>query len=382
MKRITLVIALALALASCNKTKENPESLQNTSDLTINTSVEELKARIEYLNTPVSFSNNGKSLDYNLVASIHPAEINGVKLSATCVVAGTEKAYVAFHTKGNLIGGELLTIDIIDPSSPVIVQSAQSESLDFNDIYRTDDDLSLYVCGDEKNQSRAQAFFAELTLDENAVPGDMFNWKRNANAYSGNSVTITSKDGNEYIWMTSGSNGGLEVASRSNPDEMIFSFNASYTKQFDADRNFGAVVFGIQENLSVIRVFQLDNEFQFTDYQIPYDVTLLGKNSLVVERNLAYLAMGNNGLVVFDLEAGEIVQTFKADGGTANAVFVEKDFVYLAYGSAGLYILDAASLENLGNWRYDGSCNFVYVEHETVFVANGDGEGFLVLQQK
>jgi glutamine cyclotransferase len=156
---------------------------------------------------------------------------------------------------------------------------------------------------------------------------------------------------------------------------------ASYTKHFDADRNWGALVFGQQENLSVIRVFDMNHLFNFTDYQIPYDVTLLGKNSLVVERNLAYLAMGSSGLVVFNLESGNIVNTFKTDSDTANAVFVEKDYIYLAYGSAGLFILDAATIENLGNWRYEGSCNFVFVDHETVFVANGDGEGFLVLQK-
>jgi len=194
-------------LFACNKTNETQDLPAQTTDLTTKTAVEELSTRIDYLNQPVIFEGKSKSLNYNLVAGIQPAEINGVKLSATCVVAADNKAWVSFHTKGSLVGGELLTIDITEPATPVIVQSAQSESHYFNDVYKSFDNQSLLVCGDQKNENNVRTFFAGLNLDENSVPESNFGWVKNSNASSGNSITYTNRNNNQYLWMTNGSNG-------------------------------------------------------------------------------------------------------------------------------------------------------------------------------
>lgn len=355
---------------------------KTVSSFSVNNSPEDLSLRINYMNEAIHFNKSSNALEYTLVASIEPAIINGQKLAATCVTGTFGRSYVGFHSKGEKIGGEILSIDVSIPEEPVILQSAQSESFEFNDIFLSQDENKLWLCGDEKNSSGHQAFAMEFDIDENLAHAENYNWSVNANAYSGNSITETVVDGESYLWFTSGSNGGLEVFDASNPTNIEFSFEASGTKHFDAGRSTGAVIFGTDENHSTVRVFDLNNTYAFTDYLIPYDVSQLGKNAIFVDRDLAYLAMGNSGLLVLNLRNGDIVASFKAEGGTANSVFVEKDFIYLAYGSAGLFILDKANMESLGNWKYDGSCNFVFVDHETVYIANGDGEGFLILKKE
>lgn len=376
----SFLFCFCFLLLSCNKNEQITEPNIDHQYLSINNDKNDLKSRLKFINEEINFSKSSQDLNYTLVANIEPETMNGYKLSTTSLTADNEHAYVCFHTRGEMIGGEILTIDVSIPENPQILQSARSEIMDFNDIHISANNDKLWICGDQKFGNSGGAFAMELPLDKNFIPVQNESWIKELDAYSGNSITSTSKNNADYLWITSGSNGGLNVYEQENPENLLYSFKENNTKHFAAGRDYGVVLFGRNENLSIIRVFNLNSNFEYIDYNIPYDITKLGKNGLFVDRNMAYLAMGDDGLIAFDLQTGQIANIFKAPKKeTANSVFVEKDFIYLAYGFAGLYILDKSSMQSLGNWKYEGSCNFVHVVHETIFVANGNGDGFLVL---
>lgn len=382
MKRILLItVILSIFFLSCTK-ESSPVLESNASLFSINDNAEELKLRIDYPNQTIEFTETKRPLFYTLVASIKPNTINGNILSASGISNHGNHVYLSFHTNGKPIAGEILTLDVSTPDEVEILQSLTSNIFDFNDLKISKDQSKLWACGDELINNKSKAFAIELPLDMN-IPDANANWKKNFDAYSGNSITDTYSREGEYLWITSGSNGGMSVYDQNNTNqEAVFSQDANNSKHFTAGREYGVLLIGQGNNLSTIRVFNLSSVFVYTDYEIPYDVTHLGKNGVHIDRNIAYLAMGDDGLVVFDLKHGIITGVFKSEeSGYANSVYAEKEKIYLAYGSAGLYIIDKRSLQSLGNWNYEGSCNYVCVDHGMVYIANGSGDGFLILKE-
>lgn len=383
MKRILIItVILSVFFISCSKDStviipENEATL-----FSVNNNAEELKLRIDYPNQTIEFTETKNPIFYTLVASIKPNTINGNVLSASGISNKGNHVYLSFHTNGKPITGEILTLDVSNPNQVEILQSLTSNIFDFNDLKISKDQSKLWACGDELINNKSKAFAIEFPLNMN-IPDENTNWKKNFDAYSGNSITDTYSREGEYLWITSGSNGGMSVFEQSNASgDAVFSINANDVKHFTAGREYGVLLIGQGNNLSTIRVFDLSSVFNYTDYEIPYDVTHLGKNGVHIDRNIAYLAMGDDGMVVFDLQQGIITGVFKSEeSGYANSVYAEKEKIYIAYGSAGLYILDKRTLQSLGNWNYEGSCNYVCVDHGMVYVANGSGEGFFILKE-
>lgn len=380
VKRSFIIIIVFITIISCEKEKATTPVKQSAFTINKNTTI--LNDRVHYYNEPIQFENSAKSsssLNYTLVASIESPTVNGNKLSATSLCGFPGRTYVGFHTKGNDIAGELLSLDVSNPHEPIILQSAQSDIFDINDVSISKKAPQIWICGDALGNNGGQAYAMEFSLNSEFAHEEEDNWTRFSSAYSGNSITETVLDGESVLWLTSGSNGGLEVFRNTNINELLIDAPANNTKHFDAGRDFGVMLIGDGENHSILRVFDLKNNLNQNDIDLPYTIDHLGKNGIFIDGQMAFLALGNSGLVIVDLKSGNIVNSFKSEEGIANSVFVEKDYIYLAYGNAGLFILDIKNLDVLGNYKYDGSCNYVFVEHEMVYLANGDGDGFLIL---
>lgn len=126
----------------------------------------------------------------------------------------------------------------------------------------------------------------------------------------------------------------------------------------------------------------MDDSFAFSTYNIPYDVTYLGKNGIDVTDGFAFLAMGDDGLIKVSTTDGTIAATYNSNGnGDANAVMVDGDYVYLANGSDGLIILRTSDLSFVANYKYDGSCNYVDIKGDLLFLANGSTGGLIILEK-
>lgn len=87
------------------------------------------------------------------------------------------------------------------------------------------------------------------------------------------------------------------------------------------------------------------------------------------------MATGQDGLKVFDIVtmSSTPVGTFDPSVGLTNGVATDNDYAYVANGESGLYILNKSDLTQVGNYKYNGSANFVDASGRFVFVANGIG---------
>jgi hypothetical protein len=116
------------------------------------------------------------------------------------------------------------------------------------------------------------------------------------------------------------------------------------------------------------------------------------RNSLTIQGNLAFAALGLGGVKAFDLEANADAPKYamalenpNADPEViANSVSVDRGLVYIAYGAGGLRVArlptptasSSTATETvplLAKLEVDGSANFVAVKDDLAFVAGGAG---------
>jgi len=381
-------IAFILILSAC--TKDNADtnsSAQLEKKVVFNTDQDVLKDRIEMVNQQVSFDNKSTAdLDYTWLVNIYPSEVNGVRLSAVTVDGEGDKAYIGWHAAGADRYGELSTISTEIPGNPLMVQSALFDGQEFNDLEAYGFTARVYAAGEAEHDLNGgsigdnAAMVLAFDIDGDGYLGNYVVWEHYFSGYSANSVTIVDYS---KIWVSKGSEGGLTATSGNFPDQIDYELELSNAKHFDATDEWGVLLQGVGTNESKLIVWDMYNLYApIAEYTIPFDVTPLGKNSVHIDGNYAYLAMGNDGVVKVDLTDGSIVSNFdNENGGFCNGVTVDWTYAYVAYGSDGLFVLDKETFEVLGNFNFDGSCNYVKKVGDYIYLANGKTDGLVVLMQ-
>ena len=167
-----------------------------------------------------------------------------------------------------------------------------------------------------------------------------------------------------------------------NPGPFLHSRPAvNNAKHFDADGNWG-VLFDGEGSVATLDDYDMTNPFNWNTYILNYDVTQDGKNGIRVRGNSVFVAMGDDGVAEVDLLKGNVVNLYNHGGnGFANSLHVTDNYVYLAYGADGLIILDRATFQLQGQYNFEGSCNYVAKQGNNIFLANGDTDGFIVLEE-
>lgn len=390
MKKSVFIFGMALVflVSACNKDNQDIiNTTQGDQKVAFVTNKDALKDRIQIVNQPISFTGDKSSgLNYTWLANITPSVINGVTLSATCVDGFGDKAYVGWHARGAEMYGELTTISVEIPNTPLMVQSGSFTGQEFNDLEVKGSLGKLFVAGNA-NQNLAggsigdnAAMTMSFDVDVDGYVGNYVNWEHYLPGYSANSITYVA---NQTLWVSKGAQGGLTVFRDYDLNEIKLDMEVSNAKHFDATGDWGVLLYGVGFNESVVVVWDMNNLYApVAEYTIPYDVTSQGKNSVDINGDYAYLAMGNDGVVKVDLTNGNVVANFDNDnGGLCNGVTVDWRHVYVAYGSDGLFVLDKETFEVKGNWNYDGSCNYVKKVGDYIYLANGDVDGVIVLKQ-
>lgn len=392
MKKYILFLSLALLVftSSCEKKEEikGENGLNNETEFTFEKSQEELDARVELVNQTVVFNNDKSSNDliYTWVANILPITSGGVTLSASSVDGFESTVYVGWHARGVDVVGELSVISVNDPDNPTMTQYGPFAYQEINDIEVKQSEGRLLIAGQAFGDMTGasvgdrNAYAQGWNISPTTGYVNSMAWENYLYGYSANSVTYVS---NQTIWLSKGSKGGLSVFRDYDIEDVKLDMEVSNAKHFDAAGEYGVLLYGVGFNESVLRVWDMHNLYDdYIEYTIPYDVTSLGKNSVDVNDNFAYLAMGNDGIVKVDLSNGEVIHQFDYEnGGFANGVYVGLDNVYAAYGGHGLFILDKETFEVLGNWDFDGSCNYVKKIGDYLYLANGDESGLIVLRK-
>jgi hypothetical protein len=112
---------------------------------------------------------------------------------------------------------------------------------------------------------------------------------------------------------------------------------------------------------------------------LPYSSTKVGKNVIKVKDGLAYLAMGDDGLLTVNVSSQ--VKTLYTKGATSSGVDVDDDYIYMANTDGGLVILDKTNPATVeGTYTYTGSANYVSTNGNLIFIANGEG-GLKILRK-
>ncbi|MDA3779264.1 MAG: hypothetical protein PF487_03380 [Bacteroidales bacterium] len=146
---------------------------------------------------------------------------------------------------------------------------------------------------------------------------------------------------------------------------------------------------GIQ-SLGSLYIVDIDSLINVPPRDLSDSLTILGScqttgipNDIFVKDNYAYIASGENGLLIIDISNPSlpfIVKSFST-GHFARKVFVENNYAYVTGGLDGLDIIDISSPNNpslVSNFSTSGLVNDISVINNYVYVANGE-EGLLIL---
>ena len=370
------VASLAI-LASCQKEDANSNNTP-TSTMRVNDNSEELNKRVTVYNEPIQLTNKRNAPDYIKVASVAPNSIGGNQLSATSVGFKANKVYVTYHVRGANYGAELLTFNVSDHDNPWVDQSVTNVDADFNDLSVSSQNIWL------AGGMRRGAMAWKMPLTSFNEPTGTADWELKLESSSANSIERVDNASPHEIWITSGRTGGLFVADAITPDGWLHSRAAvNNAKHFDAEGSVG-VLFDGEGAVSSIDVYDLDNPYSFTTYYLNVDATLFGKNAIRVEEasNTVFIAAGDDGVLQVDLSNGDIINEYNHGGiGLANSLDYDDDYVYVANGADGLLIIDRATFQLEGQYAFDGSCNYVAKNGSHIYMANGDTDGLVILEE-
>lgn len=389
-----LGLTLSLTLICACDTQEDVEPVEAfIPNFLADDNVSSLNARVtSFSGVAVSFSaNNGQHIDYTKRAEISPNSINGQQLSATGVDYLNDNVYVSYHVRGEGYGGEILTFDVSDPSNPSLLKSLTDATADFNDIMVGQHKGNIWVAGardiyTSRYTNTDGAIATKIGLSgSDKLPKSTATWEVPLASYSASSITRVDPpagQSNGRIFITSGSRGGLTVVRGNNENQIFHERSVIEAKHFDYYDGKGVFLRGNGDGTSSIDIYSLDDTFTYQTIQVGFDVTHLGKNGVEVDGDYAYLAMGDDGAIMVDLTDGTVKNIFDPNGaGFTNAVVVDDDFLYVANGADGLFILDKLSFEVKANYKFNGSCNYVSIKDNLVFLANGDSGGLIILER-
>jgi len=325
--------------------------------------------------------------EFTLVAEVDPPVLEGSNLSATSVQIIGDRAYVSYHLHGEPYGAAIEIFQLNATGTPVIEQQLLSTIYDFNELKLDDVSVGntrkMWVMGSQNLSSsetlNSPAILAELVLQNELMADPYIDLVVDLEGYSGNSVQ---KNGNNLICVT-GSDGGISVLDYTTKG--INSFTtldfAKYLSLYDNN----LISLTASETDAMLYHYPATNP----DYSAPDFSQSIGsieprdgKSVVHINGDKAYVACGAAGLKVFNSATLEgPVLSYNAEDGNSNGVDSDDDLVYVANGAGGMFILNRADLSVIGNYKFDGSANFVTAGgNNYIFLANGTG-GLIIIHR-
>lgn len=326
-----------------------------------------------------AFGDDGQDT-WKLVAEVEaPNAPNGSKLSATAIQIENNTAYVSWHWNGEETdyAGLLEVYDLSNPNEPKIVSNLSSTEIDFNHIFIDNENPlspNLWAIGSKTlngNNLNSPAWLGKITLIGNNFDSPNID-EYDLPSFSGNAVF---KAGSKIYASSAKTNGAL-VSLNQNNGEMNVELNENNMRHLDISDNYAVALQQDDANskLYVTNANNIDfaNSAQINVGRIvPND----GKNVAHIDNNTVYIATGTDGLKAYNLNSLSDVttNTYNPSVGLSNGVSTDDKYVYLANGKSGLHILKKDKLEEVGNYNYDGSANYVAAKGNLILVANGTG---------
>lgn len=365
---------------------------------------------------------------YRIIAEIAAPKVPDDEtkvLGATSVFISQDyqKAYVTYNLAGTERYGAIDIVDISTPDKPALVQSVLFKDTDINAVfvYKYGTGAFMYIAGSmakeklaELAKSEADAFEAKnATLERVTLTNEgtfaanadgsintakLYSKLTNLPGYQTTSVYQTYSPADRYIFATAGddpTSGTFAISYSSFPtiiDQDLYD-NAKY---LDVELNRALTgrypkqitLEGGRNTNGTLHVYTVGKSDVNAHLKIDLGVldTQETQNAIDLYDNIAYLALGAQGMKAFDVTKAPdntpLYQMTKTDAGNevvCNSVSSDGKMVYMAMGAGGLWVAPVESADVEGSLppfeasNFGASANFVTYDPASglVFVAGG-----------
>lgn len=371
MKKLIRYSIASMILLALNTSCERDEiQMANERNITINNDEVALNARMTILNEPVSIigTNGGRlanSATLTLKGSLAPPVVDGNVLQATSIARRTSFFAVGYNFRGEVYSGGIdLINDELTLKSQILFGDADVNDLTFNGN-------NLYFVGGTSSLSEP-AFIERIGINPSVGVFTLQNQTRTSvGSYVANSVLNYKSN----IYVTSGNDdrngGGLYKMTRQLEQEQ-------YIRIKDARWATGweNTVFCASGNPDKIRVYDITDLNKTSEFQHNGRNEEEGKMTIDVDRNLVFIAGGEEGILVYDLDGNFIAKHTFGNGSITNAVSANRGKVFISNGEGGVYIATYDPfLEVVGKLDLDTeeSVNHIVFHEDILYVASGIG---------
>ena len=388
INKIIICFALVFAIISCKKSDDKP-TIISTRNVVFNYKTDELSSRIQVTNQLLMVDESGlgigyrsrehsKNYNYRLRGVISPLDYQGTTLNITNIKFIDDLVFVSYEDPGSTYLGAIEAYNVRDFNHPKIVWQAIFKDVDIHSMAYLNN--KLFIAGSINTTSGTTASTTPAILEVLQLNEEKYIMKVDTiidlQAYEGFDVKTT----NNYIYTTSGPNGGT------------FVFNPSYSVLNSQKLNN---ISGIAENGQ--NIFYLHNQ--------PTVLNIVDKNSAVTKSsinisnieatspcieatdNFIFASSNLGGIQMLNADGGFRQYLLKPEFGSkysANSISINRDIVFAASKDSGLYVGGLFqnyndSLLVTGKLKFsDGFApSIVFTRDSLVFVASGNKLKFL-----
>lgn len=386
MKKSLLALALcALIILQACQNDDNSSGNNQEEKVILTTDSQKLANRMSFANSGVinlvadaslaaRDGNSSSDFPMSLLAEVNPPTYNGVALTASHVDVKDNYVYVSYNTQGETYLGGIDVIDVSQPNNPQLVVQAILPNTDISTVVYNNG--QLYIAGATNVDSNAAltspAFVAKMPLQSGLLTNNY-----NSVTLTGNVATGLAVADSKYFGV-SGNNGVVAKIDKAT-NTIETTIDIADLRAMGRIDNKIVVLSGSDG----VKVFNADNLALQSSFSTSSDV-LDAKRTIDFQGNNVLVSEGYQGLKVYNLNSGSLLQTLSLPTGlpnidqqdvVTNAVSVNGDFVYVANGAAGVYVYNnlSGNLNLLGSIQLGGSSNYVKSAGDYIFVATGTG---------
>ena len=421
MKRIRFLIFAAavsgLLIVSCEK--DPLEERIERDEMIIDNDLSRLSRRVDIIEggrlmpvIPVDQDGTLKSLkseslhpryEIYLRAEVDPPVYEGRTLQASHIKIIGNNAFVTYNRQGPEYLGGVDVFDVSDIENPVLIQSVIFPEKDISsidvDAQGTGNNNFIYLTGAYNPEYDQLGLGSPAVVERfNANKSNMFMHLEEPRQYNdlpsfaGNDVRFN-HSGNQVVYITSGSHGGLTILNHGM--QFVRYESIPYARSIDTDGQ-RLVVYSAEDNRLIVMNKDGDIQREITTGGEHFiDGQYLEAKSIVrLKDNLVFVAAGTGGMEVYDINSGTMLGSLPRPAEYENAeiplnyvtngVSVTEDFILAANGGSGVHIamLDVEEgVRSIGRFmfEYGSSANFIEARDNKVFVATGKG-GLKILE--
>lgn len=398
-KHLLLVIGLFIIVSSCSDNDDDNQQADQKKtieeSISINNNPADLSSRVTTMNELVIINNlpattkDGteeieidltKNYAFKLRAEVEAPKVKGEAVQATHVKIIDNMAFVSYNTKGSKYSGGVELFDISDQDNPVLQAQALFSDVDVSavDYY----DGVIYLVGALDPESVGYVLESPAIL----MGLEVSNSKKilsvtelvDLPSYVATDVEIDE----DYIYVTSGSDGKLSILKRS--DYSLVSgidINDARSLSINADN-----IYALNATNEKIQRFTIADFTELDAIEVQGPITAGSKTEIDVTDDYILAALNVSGLDIRNLD-GTLKERFNrpetAEDGldedyVTNSVCLNEELLLIGNGAAGVYV-GAMIPENdnkvtlLGSMDFSSSVNFVESRGKYIFVAAGTG---------